>query len=170
MIGDWVGLRGHKDVPIFQDGRETVDVYVFGIDQNLAGPKRQYGGIDMHRIGTAALDLMNAIPVPKMATQPLNTGRIGDVAAGCEQVAPAAKEIGGVEDWFEFGQDIGDRLAFFGDAKLCIEQLVRQLRPRRGGPARAASEIVLQDPTIRERLELATWPNHRRFDQPAAQP
>src|SRR5258707_12200317 len=141
-----------------------VDVYVFGIDQNLAGPKRQYGGIDMHRIGTAALDLMNPITVPNMATEPLNTRRIGDVAAGHEQVAPAAKEIGGVEDWFEFGQDIGDRLAFFGDAKLCIEQLVRQLRPGRGGPARAASEIVLQDRTIGVRLEVATRPSHGRFD------
>src|SRR5258706_1414839 len=65
MIGDRVGLRGHKDIPFFQDGRETVDVYVFGIDQNLAGPKRQDGGIDVHRIGTAALDLMNAITAPR---------------------------------------------------------------------------------------------------------
>jgi hypothetical protein len=48
---------------------------------------------------------MNAITVPKMATQPFDTGRIGYVAAGHEQVAPAAKEIGGVEDRFEFGQD-----------------------------------------------------------------
>src|ERR1700687_2415087 len=105
-IGDRVGLRGHKDVPFFQDGRETVDVDVFGIDQNLAGPKRQYGSIDVHRSGTAALDLMNAITVAKMATQPFNTGRIGYVAAGHEQVAPAAQEIGGVEDRFEFSQDI----------------------------------------------------------------
>src|SRR6202158_2056591 len=105
-IGNRVGLRGNKDVPFFQDGRETVDVDVFGIDQNLAGPKRQYGGIDVHRSGTAALDLMNAITVPKMATQPFNTGRIGYVAAGHEQVAPATKEIGGVKDRFEFSQDI----------------------------------------------------------------
>src|SRR5213593_4655207 len=53
---------------------------------------------------------------------------------------------------------------FFGDAKLCIEQLVRQLRPGRGGPARAASEVVLQDRTIGVRLEVATRPSHRRFD------
>ena len=105
-IGYRIGLRGHENVPFFQDGRETVDVYVFGIDQNLAGPKRQYGGIDVHRIGTAALDLMNAITIAKVATQPFNTGRIGDVAADHEQVAPAAKEIGGVEDRFEFSQDI----------------------------------------------------------------
>jgi hypothetical protein len=49
---------------------------------------------------------MNAITVPKMATQPFNTGRIGYVTADHEQVAPAAKEIGGVEDRFEFSQDI----------------------------------------------------------------
>ena len=49
---------------------------------------------------------MNAITVPKMATQPFNTGRVGYVAADHEQVAPAAKEIGGVEDRFEFSQDI----------------------------------------------------------------
>jgi hypothetical protein len=57
-------------------------------------------------IGTAALDLMNTITVPKMATQPFNAGCIGYVAAGHEQVAPAAKEIGGVEDWFKFSQDV----------------------------------------------------------------
>src|SRR3982074_3871878 len=112
-MGYRVGRRVHKDVPFFQDGRETVDVYVLGIDQNLAGPKRQYGGIDVHRIRTTALDLMNAITVPKMATQPFNAGRIGYVAADHEQVAPAAKEIGGVEDRFEFSQDIRDRLPLF---------------------------------------------------------
>src|ERR1700751_2368165 len=106
MIGDRVRLRGRKDVPLFQDGREAVDIYVFGIDQNLAGPKRQDGGIDVHRIGAAALDLMDAITVPKMATQPFNTGRIGYVASGYEQVTSAAKEIGGVEDRFKFSQDV----------------------------------------------------------------
>jgi hypothetical protein len=49
---------------------------------------------------------MNAITVPKMATQPFNTRRIGYVTAGDEQVAPASKEIGCVEDGFEFRQDI----------------------------------------------------------------
>jgi hypothetical protein len=49
---------------------------------------------------------MNAITVPKMATEPFNTARIGYVAAGHEQVAPAAKEISGVEDRFELSQDI----------------------------------------------------------------
>src|SRR5450759_4446745 len=86
--------------------RATPEADVFGIDENLAGPKRQYGAIDVHRIGTAALDLANEITVSKMATQPFNTERIGYVAAGDEQVAPAAKEIGGVEDRFEFSQDI----------------------------------------------------------------
>jgi len=90
----------------FQDSRKTVDVYVFGIDQNLAGPKRQDCGIDMHRIGTAALDLMNAISVAEVTTQPFNTGRIGYVAAGYEQVASTAKEIGSVENRFKFGQDV----------------------------------------------------------------
>src|SRR5260370_31843362 len=117
----------------------------------------------MHRIGTAAFELMNAITLSKMATQPFNTGRIGYVAAGHEQVAAAAKEIGGVEDRFEFSQDIGDRLAFFGDAKLCIEQLVCQLRLWGSSPARATAEKVLQDRAIRERLEVTTRPNHRRF-------
>ena len=49
---------------------------------------------------------MNAITVAEMTTQPFNTGRIGYVAADHEQVAPAAKEIGSVENRFEFSQDI----------------------------------------------------------------
>ncbi len=49
---------------------------------------------------------MNTITAPKMATQPFNAGCIGYVAAGHEQIAPAAKEIGGVEDGFEFSQDV----------------------------------------------------------------
>ena len=53
------------------------------------------------------------------------------------------------------------------DSKLCIERLVGQLRLGRGGPARAASEIVLQDRTIGMRLEVATRPNNRRFDEQA---
>jgi hypothetical protein len=61
---------GYEDVPFLQNGRETVDVDVFGVDQKLAGPKRQYGGADVYRIGTAALDLMNAVAVPKIATKP----------------------------------------------------------------------------------------------------
>ena len=60
----------------------------------------------MHRIGAAALDLMNAVFVLKMAAQPFKTGRIGHVAADHKKVAPAAEEIGGVKDRFKFSQDV----------------------------------------------------------------
>ena len=57
-------------------------------------------------VGITALDLMNAVTVLKMAAQPFNTGRVGHVAADHKQVAPAAKEIGGVKDRFKFSQDV----------------------------------------------------------------
>ena len=38
--------------------------------------------------------------------------------------------------------------------EICIEQLVRQLRPGRGGPARVPSEIFLQNRAIGVRLEV----------------
>jgi hypothetical protein len=49
---------------------------------------------------------MNTITVAEVTTQPFNTGRIGYVAAGYEQVASTAKEIGSVENRFKFGQDV----------------------------------------------------------------
>ena len=149
-----------------QHRRQLLDVDVVRVDQHLAGRERHEGRVDVHRLRAAALDLVDAEARAEMAAQPLDAHQVGDVRARHEQVAAAAHEVGGVEDRLELVDRELHRLAGLQvrHAVVVVVELVRQLRPRRRGPARAGPEVLLEQRAVGVALEVARAPAHRALD------
>ena len=74
-----------QNIPLFQNGRQAIGVDIFRVDEHLAGRQRKDRGIDVHRIGAAALDFMDPIGGTEVAPQPFDAKRVGDVAPRDEQ-------------------------------------------------------------------------------------
>ena len=58
----------------FRTVGQAIDIDVLRIDQQLAGPERQYRRVDVHRVGAAAFDLVDAILFAEVTPQPFDAG------------------------------------------------------------------------------------------------
>ena len=159
-----IGARRDQQLPVLQHRRQRVEIEIIRVHQRALGAEDQERGIDVHRIAALARHPVDAEAIAEMPFEPGDPHLIRHVRAGDEDVAARAGEVGRVEHGFELGRQEAQRLAVIGDGVVVIEDVVGQLRARGRGPARAAAEIILEQPAIGVALEIARAPRHRRFD------
>ena|SRR6516165_9755784 len=142
-----------------------VDIEVFGVYHHLAWRQRHESGVDVHRLPTSALELMDAqTAAAKVTAQPTDPAAVRDIAANYEQVATTARNVSGVKYRLEFVDNVADGFIGFRYAVAFIEQFVGQLWPRCRRPARTAVEIFFEQFPIGVALELARTSARWRFD------
>ena len=119
----------------------------------------------MHRSPAVVLELMDTVAVTgKVSAQPLEPGRIGNIAANAKKVAPTADEIRGVENGLELGDHVAERLVLLRRRPFIVEKMVAKLGPWSCCPSRPAGEVILKEPLESMGLEVSGSPGHRGFD------
>jgi hypothetical protein len=111
----WIGSRRDQDIPALQDRRQSVDIDEVRVYQHFARRQWHNCGVDVHRAGASALELMEVQPLGRRGDGAASESGPGWLLQVTNRSRPQRATVGGIEHRLEFIGDVVDRFLGFRD-------------------------------------------------------